>query len=577
MRIKTFSQINIQSVRLAIAVLVLAMVLIGFVHEHHLNGDVPTQSPERAQVTPSRASPQVQVAGTPEKKITETSSTPAVDSHNFSQPIQNSSELAKNVHGSSLLAARDYPQYEYKALNTPNDPYTGGAWYHSSIQSNRAWDLSMGSSNTVVAVIDTGFALAHQDLQNKWVINSGEQGQTSAGDVCWTGTPADKATNGCDDDQNHYIDDWRGWDFVSSDNNPQTGVTDPNGQGTQHATMVSSIIAATANNSIGITGIDWNAKIMPLQVLSDQGTGFTYDIVAAIQYATDNGANIINMSLGGSQYDQGVKDAVVYARDHGVLVVAASGNCGGGLTGDCTGFTAPGGMAYPGNYPEVLSVGATGVSDVRSSFSSYGPEVDITAPGEGVGPLASWSSSFTTNGYVSSADGTSFASPIVAGVAALIRSQLANPTVDQLRSTLLDSTDKVGGLHGARWNEQYGWGRINAHKATLLAEAMAHKPGTVGNVSIHNDQAPLAGIVRSTTGNMQSDEWLLVACRVSPSDVCTLNIHTGTDTGRINPVNRLKGEEIYYMFVKGSDLGLGSTSFSLHNANYGLYLPGVTR
>lgn len=274
------------------------------------------------------------------------------------------------------------------------------------------------------------------------------------------------------------------------------------------------------------------------------------------------------MSLGGNQFDQAFQDAVIYAKDNGVLVVAASGNCGDNSVDICSGLTAPGRETYPAKFSQVLSVGATTSSDIRSSFSSYGPELDIVAPGSSVGPLASWSSTYPTNGYVASASGTSFASPIVAGIAGLVRAQLSSPTVDQIRGVLTDSADKIGDLSSAIRSDQYGYGRVNAHKATLLAKAIVTPPGTVGTTAIEARQPALGGITRSVSGNVASDEWSVIACRVEPSDSCSSVITNGANTLRLNPVDQTKGASLYYMFIKGSSLTAGTSTLSVHNRNY---------
>lgn len=520
--------------------------------------------------TPTSPNSPPKVTGTKEleKSATDDKSevptTPAITTGTVAvEPIKE-----KDAHASTILKEKNYPQYRYEALATANDQFVSGSWYHSTIQSDRAWDLSTGSSSTVIAVVDSGFALAHEDLTGRWQTNSGEQGNTSVGGICWTGSAVSKTTNNCDDDQNGYVDDWRGWDFSTNDNDVQTGVVNPTGSGTQHGTLVSGIIAATANNSLGNAGIDWQAKIMPLQALSDNGVGYTYDIVSAVEYAVDNGADIINLSLGGNEVDEALLAAVTYAKSQGVLVVAASGNCAESSVDICAGLATPGRMTYPAKFEQVLSVGATTTSDVRSSFSSYGPELDIVAPGSSVGPLASWSNVYTTNGYVSSANGTSFSSPIVAGIAGVLRAQMGTPTVDQLTAVLTGSTDKVGNLISQNRSDEYGYGRVNAHKATLLARAIITPPGNTGTTAIGPHYPAQGGITRSRTGNIQTDEWVVVACRVDISDSCSSVVTNGGSVVRTRPADSTKAVSVYYMFVKGSSLSAGTSIVSVHSRDY---------
>ena len=240
-----------------------------------------------------------------------------------------------------------------------------------STNTRTAWDTTTGSG-AIIAVIDTGFALQHEDLVAAWASNSGENGVTSSSDTCWTGSPEDKSTNACDDDDNGYVDDYLGWDFVNTNNSPQAGDTNPNGDAAAHGTEVAGLSGAVGDNGVGISTISWSNRLMPLQALDDDGRGYTSDVVAAVYYAVDNGADVINMSLGGSANDPALATAINYAYSNNVPVVAAAGNCGTGQEYGCD-PAKPGEMGYPALYDNVISVGATTVSNSRASFSSYGP------------------------------------------------------------------------------------------------------------------------------------------------------------------------------------------------------------
>ena len=172
------------------------------------------------------------------------------------QPADDTPELFApeplvNLHSSDILLAVDeVVQDEYFAMVTPND-ISYPLWYLDDIGAESAWDISTGSSDVVVAVIDSGYALDHEELSSRWFINAGEQGTTQPGDICWTGTPASKQTNNCDDDDNGYTDDWRGWDFANLDNSPQAGEVNPSGDGVEHGSLVAGVLAATGNNTVG--------------------------------------------------------------------------------------------------------------------------------------------------------------------------------------------------------------------------------------------------------------------------------------------------------------------------------------
>ena len=129
-------------------------------------------------------------------------------------------KIDSTKHNSELLASNPSAiEYEYFLMATTNDPQLGSSWHLSKIQTDRAWDVTVGDEEAVVAVIDSPFALTHEDLTGKWHTNSGETGNTQNGDACWDGSAKDKSTNNCDDDENGYIDDWRGYDFINDDNN----------------------------------------------------------------------------------------------------------------------------------------------------------------------------------------------------------------------------------------------------------------------------------------------------------------------------------------------------------------------
>ncbi|MFC1616815.1 S8 family serine peptidase [Candidatus Margulisiibacteriota bacterium] len=333
------------------------------------------------------------------------------------------------------------PIYIYRTCSTANDYYYPNQWNIPLVNVDAAWDIEQGKSSIIVAVIDTGVDWLHEDLKNKIWANSGEI-----------------ADNGIDDDNNGFIDDIRGWDFVSEissysgddfaprDNNP----TDKQG----HGTFVSGIIAAETNNSLGIAGVAPNCVIMPVRAgykTSNNGGSFNNDDAAdAIVYAADNGAQIINLSWGasasGGESDKIVEDAVNYAQTKGVIVVAAAGNESTDI--DIDNFIP----AYFDDVIAVSAIDATGNFDAR--YSNYGERVDISAPGT---EILSTSYSSLHNNY-SSDTGTSFATPHVSGIIALLLSKNSNVDVYEAITTM--ATDK--GDPGR--DEYYGYGVIDAYQ-----------------------------------------------------------------------------------------------------------------
>ena len=280
--------------------------------------------------------------------------------------------------------------------DVPNDPFMTRLWGldnlgqtvnwsagapDADIDAREAWSVSTGSPDVVVAVIDTGVELAHPDLAANIWVNEGED------------CPGCR-TNGTDDDGNGYVDDWRGWDFVNGDNNP----TDDMG----HGTHVSGTIAAVGNNGLGVAGVTWSTKIMPLKFLSAAGTGTVADAISAILYANANGAAILNSSWGGDEFSQALLDAIEQTDANGALFVAAAGNSY--VNTDLE-------PNYPSDYEaeNVVSVGATDQFDRRAWFSNYGTRtVDLGAPGTNI--YSAW-----LGGSYRFQDGTSMATPHVAG------------------------------------------------------------------------------------------------------------------------------------------------------------------
>jgi thermitase len=333
------------------------------------------------------------------------------------------------VAAAELTASPDVewvePNYIFSLDAVPNDPYYAAyqSGYLGRMQMPAAWDYTTGRPEVIIAVLDTGVDMSHPDL--------------SAG--IWT-NPDEAPDNGIDDDHNGFIDDVHGWDFAADDNLPD----DDYG----HGTHVAGIAAARINNSIGIAGMAGRAMIMPVDVFNVR-IG-TYDsLIRAIVYATDNGARVINMSLGATSYSRGEQAAVDYAWSHGVVSVASAGNTGG--AGVST-------YHYPAAQPHVIAVAATDASDQRASFSTYGDFVDVAAPGFSV-----WST-YPGSSYTSMS-GTSMAAPHVSGLAALLLSLNPDLTPDLASDLIEQNADDLG---APGWDSYFGHGRINALRA--LAE-----------------------------------------------------------------------------------------------------------
>ncbi|WP_059052141.1 S8 family peptidase [Paenibacillus senegalimassiliensis] len=290
---------------------------------------------------------------------------------------------------------------EESAPEIPNDLlFSEYQWNLPVIETNRGWQLSKGNDNIIVAVVDTGVDLNHPDLQGRLL---------------------------------------QGYNVI----NPEQKPTDDVG----HGTHVAGIISANVNNGEGIAGMMWGGKILPVKALDQSGAGTTYSVAQGIIWATDHGAKVINMSLGNYADAEFLHEAIKYAFERDVVLIAATGN-------DNT--ERPG---YPAAYPEVLSVSATDYNLQRAAFSNYGDYIDVMAPGESI------ASTYPDNQYAA-LSGTSMASPHVAALAALIRSvnpDLKNTEVmDLIRSSVID-------LGATGRDKYYGYGQIDVYAALQAA------------------------------------------------------------------------------------------------------------
>lgn len=362
-----------------------------------------------------------------------------------------SSSLQAFQNVSSVLTAA--PDFRVQLTATPNDTNYASQWAlensnDADIDAAQAWNYGT-SSSVVVAVIDTGIDYNHVDLASNIWTNSREV-----------------AGNGVDDDRNGYTDDVRGWNFVSDNNNPM----DDNG----HGTHVAGTIGAVGNNGIGVSGIAWSVKVMALKFMDSTGSGMLSDAVAAIDYARANGAKIINASWGGGGFSSALQTAITRFQNAGGIFVAAAGN-----ESSNNATTA----SYPANYSGVISVAASTSSDTLASFSNYGTNVDIAAPGQNI------FSTIPGNRYASYS-GTSMASPHVAGALALLWGQAPSLTATQLVSLVMNNTDAV-------LTNRTQYGRLNVGKA---AAALAGSTGTGDTSSPY----VLNAVFNASSGGMSS-------------------------------------------------------------------------
>jgi subtilisin family serine protease len=329
------------------------------------------------------------------------------------------------AHPGVAYAEPDYIQ-STGATKAPNDPLYPLQWPVAEnpdgydIDAPTAW--AQRTSCAKVAVVDTGVDTDHPDL------------------VANLYKSKDKPNNGKDDDKNGYVDDTYGLNAIKGKGSAE----DDNG----HGTHVSGIVAGRANDSVGVSGICWSAKVLPVKFMNAKGKGSTSDAIAAIQYAVKQGFKIVNCSFGSSSKSSALKDVIDYAQDHKVLMVVAAGNNGENIDKK---------PEYPAAYgnSNILTVAATTNTDQLASFSNFGSKaVDVAAPGDTV------LSTYLGGGY-KNLSGTSMASPYAAGLAAMLRKQEPDATYGNLRYAIRHKVDTPPALNGkVAYN-----GRINAFKA----------------------------------------------------------------------------------------------------------------
>lgn len=318
------------------------------------------------------------------------------------------------------------PSFVSHSMAVPNDPFYSSAfsfqgyddmWGMKKINAANAWDFGQGSNNIIIASIDSGVDANHPDLSANM----------------WTNT-----------DGSH------GWNFINDTSNS----ADDNG----HGTFTAGVMGAVGNNAIGVVGVNWTTRIMALKFLDNNGQGSNFNAGRALQWATDKGAKVINNSYGCICIDKLLEDAVDYAHDRGVVVVAAAGNGRNDASGtfvstiDAIDFT-------PANADNAIVVGATDAFDQKAGFSNTGPKIDVTAPGVDI-ISTKGANSCTTNYCINK--GTSFAAPHVAGLAALMLANNPSLSPEQIRQLIRSGSVDLG---ASGRDDNFGYGRINAYNS----------------------------------------------------------------------------------------------------------------
>ncbi len=362
------------------------------------------------------------------------------------------------------------PHYVYEVHYTPNDPSitnSGQSGFLTRIRAYAAWDTEKGNTNTVIAIVDSGTDIDHPDLVSQFALNTADP------------------INGTDDDNDGYIDNYRGWDMAGADFNTLVGDNDPNitGNNNNHGSHVSGCASAATDNSVGVAGPGFKCRLLPVKAAADNdtqgsgGAGLIRKGYESITYAADHGAKIINCSWGGSgggSYGQTIIDYATVNKN--CLVVASAGNSNIDEAN------------YPGSFNYVLSVAATNsTNDTKAGFSTYNYTVDISTPGNGI---------YTTlyNNTYGNMSGTSMSSPITAGGAGLVYSKFNYTNALQIGQRLKATSDNhyaagtniTGtGNTQAQYQGKLGKGRMNLQRAltdpTALSVVFANEKFTDKN------------------------------------------------------------------------------------------------
>ncbi|MFM7176018.1 MAG: S8 family peptidase [Bacteroidota bacterium] len=313
------------------------------------------------------------------------------------------------------------PKFLPKLFFNPNDPNTGLQYHLGKIQAYTAWDLEQGDTSVVIGITDTGGDLDHPDMLANMKVNYND--------------PVD----GIDNDNDGYVDNWRGWDLGENDNNPSVNAS-------SHGSHVAGCASAVTNNNVGVAAPGFNCKYLPVKISSSSGS--LTKAYEGITYAADAGCQIINCSWGGPGGGSFGQDIIDYATiNMNALVVAAAGNDN---SED---------VFYPASYRYVLSVASTGNNDTKSSFSNFGGFIDVCAPGSNIYAAQS-------NDTYQLQSGTSMASPVAAGAAAIIKSYFPTYTGLQVGEKLRVTCDNIYGLSGnAAYLNKLGKGRINMYRS----------------------------------------------------------------------------------------------------------------
>jgi subtilisin family serine protease len=424
-------------------------------------------------------------ATVPEKKFNEQGQ--ALADLTLIYQVVYSNNIGIEEAANKLLSTRKLQYAEPKFINSlhlaVNDPLTNQQSFLTKINAYNGWNTSIGDTNVVIGIVDSGTDIDHPDLVGNIKINYADP------------------VNGIDDDGDGYTDNFQGWDMSENDNNP-------NVDNSTHGSHVSGCAAASTDNAVGVASPGFKCKFLPVKCAAQASTTSIDNGYEGITYAADHGCQIINCSWGGGFFNQLGQDVITYATiNKNALVLASAGN---------DNIDSP---AYPAAFQYVTSVAATNASDTKASFSNYNFTVDISAPGNNI-----YSTVSTNNGYTTMS-GTSMSSPVAAGAAGVIKSHFPSYNALQVGEQLRVTCDDIYGLAtNNNYKGRLGKGRINMGNA--LTQALPSVRMEPINFTDANDDAFVAGDTIRISGDFMN--------YLAPTNNCTVILTAQTNPTYVN-------------------------------------------
>ena len=343
------------------------------------------------------------------------------------------------------------PNYIHNTWHTPNDVAYGTQFYLPQVKAPEAWDVLRNSSSVIIAIVDTGSEITHQDLAANIYYNTAD------------------VINGIDDDGDGYVDNYAGWDLCGATAGNMVPDNDPNvkSKAADHGVHVSGIAGAVSNNGLGVASLAYNPKLLIVKAGADDTPNTIYKGYEGIKYAVDKGATIINCSWGGVGGGQFGQDMINYAISKGCLVVAAAGNSANDIP------------IYPAAFGGVLAVASLESTDKKGQYSNYGTYVDISAPGQSI-----YNTVFGNSyAYYS---GTSMSAPLVSSAAALLKAKFPTLTGLQIGELLRATSDNIDAVN-PNYINLLGKGRLNIFRAlTEAAVSLRYQSLEITDQSLGN-------------------------------------------------------------------------------------------